>query len=51
MLQNAYKQNINSIPTARPSRSHILDSKKKIQPQKPTSNQAFSRYLDLIESF
>lgn len=42
MLQNAYKQNLNSISTNRTSRSQTFDSKKKIQTQKPTSIKTIS---------
>ena len=39
MLHNAYKQNINSMPTTRASRGYTFDTKKKTQQQqKPTSN-------------
>lgn len=43
MLHNAYKQNINSVSTNRTSRSQVSDPKKKIQPQKPTSNNPLFR--------
>ncbi|CAF1014974.1 unnamed protein product [Rotaria sp. Silwood1] len=44
MLHNAYKQNLKSTPTTRTSRTHTVDSNKKIQQQKPIrSPSAISR--------
>ncbi|CAF1380955.1 unnamed protein product [Adineta ricciae] len=37
MLHNAYRQNVKSVPTARPIRTHVYDPKPKPQPQKPTA--------------
>ncbi|CAF5053408.1 unnamed protein product, partial [Rotaria sp. Silwood1] len=45
MLHNAYKQNLKSTPTTRTSRTHTVDSNKKIQQQKPISNKRCNNTL------
>lgn len=51
MLHNAYRQNVKSVPAARPTRTHVYDPKSKPQPQKPIgNNQSFSFIIYLNSS-